>query len=320
MNMPKFVFTFVLILLYEYEVFAAINPPECGKRINEIRGKGLNKIVNGQIADPEDWGWQVYVQYLSFDIQTKCGGSLINSQWVLTAAHCVYNLEQNILPNPPLYKIYLGLHDETKEEDFTIATEASKIILHPDYDDSKFQTEGLQNDIALIKLKESIKFNDQILPVCLPESNSEFSNKMAWATGWGRLDGNGASSKFLMEVNIPIYNDSYCTKKIAIKYNTKNSICGGGNNKGTCQGDSGGPLVVKDGDKWKLAGITSYAAVGCKNETVFAKTSAFIDWIKKTIQENSSSIPNATFTIINFSTIFKKNFKFSAELKAQKSF
>lgn len=59
-----------------------INPSGCGRRPIQ----GGNRIVGGQEAIPGDWGWQIaLLDYGTF----ICGGSLINSQWVLTAAHCV---------------------------------------------------------------------------------------------------------------------------------------------------------------------------------------------------------------------------------------
>jgi secreted trypsin-like serine protease len=43
-------------------------------------------ITNGIIAAPCQFPWQVAV---IIDNTYFCGGSLISSQWVLTAAHCM---------------------------------------------------------------------------------------------------------------------------------------------------------------------------------------------------------------------------------------
>lgn len=58
-----------------------INPPNCGKRPLDS-----NKLVSGTQTKTGDWAWQVLISTGSF----ICGGSLINSEWVVTAAHCAY--------------------------------------------------------------------------------------------------------------------------------------------------------------------------------------------------------------------------------------
>lgn len=100
---------------------------------------------------------------------------------------------------------------------------------------------------------------------------------------------NGPVSEKLMEVEMPVLSEFDCRTKYAnelnININTTNSICAGvkGQGKDTCQGDSGGPLVVKIGDKWQLAGITSWG-LGCSDGGVYTKTSFFINWILEKIQ------------------------------------
>ena len=60
-----------------------LNPIGCGKRLSNFP----NKIVGGYRATIGDWGWQVGLNYFGSMV---CGGSLINSQWIITAAHCLY--------------------------------------------------------------------------------------------------------------------------------------------------------------------------------------------------------------------------------------
>lgn len=118
-----------------------MNPSGCGRRLSDIRpGKReADKIVGGVKANPEDWGWQVAMLYNGRFI---CGGSLINSQWVVTAAHCV---ESNL--NPSAYSFDIGLHDRNNKESWATSRNVLRVIKHPSYSSSTFQ-----NDIAVMKL------------------------------------------------------------------------------------------------------------------------------------------------------------------------
>lgn len=54
------------------------------------KGPGHTRIVGGTNAKPGDWPWQVNIDYEfnSANPGAHCGGTLINDEWVLSAAHC----------------------------------------------------------------------------------------------------------------------------------------------------------------------------------------------------------------------------------------
>ncbi|XP_031417407.1 chymotrypsin-like protease CTRL-1 [Clupea harengus] len=239
-----------------------------------------SRIVGGEGAPSGNWPWQVSIHY---DIlgQHICGGTLINNQWVLTAAHCIES-------SAALYTIYLGRQTQyTLANPNEVRRSVQSIIIHPDYLNKPFA-----NDIALLKLSEPVTFTDYIRPACLSSNMSTFHNATTcWATGWGNV-GVGESLPYpqtLQEVKLQVVGNKEC----ACKFETilagviqPTMICAGGKvGKAVCQGDSGGPLQCKQGSVWVQAGITNFV-VPCatgKAPDVYARVSAFQTWIMKEV-------------------------------------
>ena len=127
---------------------SSINPSNCGQR--PLVNESPLKIVGGTQAVNGDWGWQIILYYDDF---FTCGGSLINSLWIITAAHCVSDRASQ----PSRFRIGLGLFDRNVFNSWTIFRTATRIIIHESYSSWTFS-----NDIALIKLDVSQKFRRKI--------------------------------------------------------------------------------------------------------------------------------------------------------------
>ena len=110
----------------------------CGVRLNDP-----SKIVGGYQAAVGDWGWQIGMNFYN---SHSCGGSLLNSEWVITAAHCLYGYT-----SPSYYSINIGYNDRLVANSWSTQRKVSKLILHESYSPRTFS-----NDIALMKLSVSV--------------------------------------------------------------------------------------------------------------------------------------------------------------------
>ncbi|XP_049730892.1 transmembrane protease serine 3 isoform X3 [Elephas maximus indicus] len=145
----------------------------CGRRSGYTA-----RIVGGNMSSLMQWPWQVSLQFQGYHL---CGGSVITPTWIVTAAHCVYDLYL-----PKSWTIQVGLVSLLDSPAPSHLVE--KIIYH-----SKYKPKRLGNDIALMKLAGPLTFNEMVQPVCLPNSEENFPNgKMCWTSGWGATeDGEG---------------------------------------------------------------------------------------------------------------------------------
>ena len=121
------------------------------------------RIINGVNAVPNSWPWIVSIQSYSKELKKFdhiCGGSIIYSKFILTAAHCV-NSADNTTNNT---QIVVGVTDLTQ------AKNSDKYQVEKIYFNSNYKSDESLNDIAVIKIKRPIKFSSKIRPICLPSS------------------------------------------------------------------------------------------------------------------------------------------------------
>uniref|UniRef100_A0A5S6Q0J9 Peptidase S1 domain-containing protein n=1 Tax=Trichuris muris TaxID=70415 RepID=A0A5S6Q0J9_TRIMR len=241
----------------------------------------LCRIIGGRDAVPYSWPWHaaVYRRKGPFEAKYLCGASLLNDQWLLSAAHCFFGTTR-------LYSfdIQLGMFRQTDKEGDIVGIE--KVYFNP-----KYNPLTLEYDAVLLKLKRKVQVNTRISPVCLPSSLNESpkSNSTAYVTGWGRTGESWSSSQTLKQVDVVVYSAERCHEFYEDYVNTNVMICAGadGGGKDSCQGDSGGPLVSYDSSRkqWVQYGIVSWG-FGCAEPDqpgVYSRVSSFVDWINRTI-------------------------------------
>ncbi|NXW04822.1 CTRL protease, partial [Fregetta grallaria] len=243
------------------------SPAGCGVPAISPSVHDSERIINGENAVPGSWPWQVSLQTRSGS--HFCGGSLINENWVVTAAHCEFN--------PYSHVVVLGEHDRRSNTESVQVKTVARAITNPNWDPY-----NLNNDITLLKLSSPARLGPRVSPICLAPANLALPNNLQCVTtGWGRTNTNSqALAVRLQQVTLPLISQSQCKQYWGNRI-TSSMLCAGGVGASSCQGDSGGPLVYQNGNVWTLIGIVSWGSSNCniRMPAIYTRVSQFRNWI-----------------------------------------
>ncbi|KAL7741973.1 hypothetical protein ACLKA6_012178 [Drosophila palustris] len=256
-------------------------PLQCGNK-NPV-SPDQERIVGGINASPHEFPW---IAVLFKSGKQFCGGSLITSNHILTAAHCVARMT-----SWDVAALTAHLGDYNIRTDFEVqhvSRRIKRLVRH-----KGFEFSTLHNDIAILTLSEPVPFSTEIQPICLPTSAAQqsrsYSGQVATVAGWGSLRENGPQPSILQKVDIPIWANSECAQKYgraAPGGIIESMICAGQAAKDSCSGDSGGPMIVNEGSRYTQVGIVSWG-IGCgkgQYPGVYTRVTSLLPWIYKNIK------------------------------------
>uniref|UniRef100_A0AC35G7R9 Peptidase S1 domain-containing protein n=1 Tax=Panagrolaimus sp. PS1159 TaxID=55785 RepID=A0AC35G7R9_9BILA len=253
-----------------------------------------NRVITGEYSKDGDWPWIVFI--LTKDDNGEpggiCTGTIIDKEWILTAAHCA-NGKNNV------HVVLYGSVDITKAKKVLVKEK----FIHPHFN------QNITNDIALMKLLMPLKFDENVSSICLDKSVKTENGEIYVGAGFGNV-----MKKILtddLEVNLnkpgtikyqhdshlflresPMANIGEC--ELEIPEVSNRTICVGGVNTGPLRGDSGGPLMKIVNNKWVQIGITSLGSLSNidplsgRITAIYTDVNYYCDWIVETTNKNVS--------------------------------
>ena len=249
----------------------------------------------------------------------SCTATLVDPEWLLTAAHCLESDSGLFADDLPL--IILGsaaietdLFNPGPGVEFH---QSAGFIIHGDYDPFTFD-----NDVALVKLTEPSSITPRAIATdtALTEPASDGDSLPARVLGFGgtcALPCASFSTDFLLRegpttlrtadyarntigAGIPDIDDSTI---IAVPSTAE---------AGLCPGDSGGPLFVDDGGTLKVAGVNSHLYFGTGGFCAPFDGSVYVngfadvvgglaDWVDQVIHAPARTCNGVTATLVGTS-------------------
>ena len=231
-----------------------------------------DRIVGGQAAS-SPIPWQVSMRSGTSGGGHFCGGTILDSKTILSAAHCFENgINNHYVMAGAVSRFDSG---QTIKVASIVRTTGSLA----------YNSNNLNNDYVILKLESDLQFNNNVQPACLPDATYApgASGKTCFVSGWGTLSSGGSSLPTdLQWVGVPTMTNTQCSQSYGGI--TDSMICAGfpQGGKDSCQGDSGGPFICNENGQAIITGVVSWGA-GCASPNapgVYARVTKVLDWIK----------------------------------------
>uniref|UniRef100_A0A2R8ZWR3 Peptidase S1 domain-containing protein n=1 Tax=Pan paniscus TaxID=9597 RepID=A0A2R8ZWR3_PANPA len=257
------------ISLAAYGTIVSAELTECGL---QPAWRMAGRIVGGVEASPGEFPWQASLRE---NKEHFCGAAIINTRWLVSAAHCF-----NEFQDPTEWVAYVGATYLSGSEASTVRARVAQIVKHPLYN-----ADTADFDVAVLELTSPLPFGRHIQPVCLPAATHIFPpSKKCLISGWGYLKEDFlVKPEVLQKATVELLDQALCASLYGHSL-TDRMVCAGylDGKVDSCQGDSGGPLVCEEpSGRFFLAGIVSWG-IGCaeaRRPGVYARVTRLRDWI-----------------------------------------
>jgi hypothetical protein len=242
-------------------------------------------VINGQEAAAETFPYMAFVVYSpspeEFDL---CSGTVVSSNVVLTAAHCVLNETFNVLRNPANFAVVTGNVDwaspaRTVSTVSRVAVDSNLAWTIPGY-------LPVRGDAAVLQLSAPITAP----PIKIATTQTWGTGTGTVVVGWGRTTAFGAPPETLHVGEAGIQSPEYCKGK-SPHFESAWVLCVQdypSARYSVCHGDSGGPLLITGpaGEPLEI-GIASYGGEECSpsRPQYFTRADAVAPFVSQKVTE-----------------------------------
>lgn len=215
-----------------------------------------------------------------------CGGSLISSQYVLSAAHCLSCIGVGTTAEIGAFKLPLSANGGQAMQSLTVA----EAVGHPAYGTGG---SDINFDYALLKLQGTATANPVKLDGDGVDVVADYTAAKTglFPIGFGTTSSGGSVSNVLRHVDLNFVPQDTCAANYGSDPITDAMMCAADVGQDSCQGDSGGPLW--DQEKATQVGVVSWG-YGCAEAGypgVYSRISTVFPWIRDTICADNPADP-----------------------------
>ena len=277
-----------LVLLVLFTSFVAIGsiyfsnllikkPTTVRTNAKEVTSK--TKIINGTLADENEFPYFVFISLYKNGDVGGCGGSLISEEYVLTAAHCVYDIDAKDI------FVVIGLNHIDSKLNAQFSSGVDEVILHENFTNAMSMADLIltTNDIALLHLEKKA-VGVPIISIPNPDRNADkkiepeeypeelYKENSGTIIGFGSTENKDISYDLLKGIVSIQKNGEWTQDKFGLT--SKKNV-------GTCRGDSGGPFIMVINNKPQVIGITSSGGPDCSMYALYTSVAHYSEWINK---------------------------------------